>query len=92
MVFTNPKNLTSLHLAVLRHFCGMSYIIVYAGQIIGRFNVYDSNIAATIINSVQLAANIIGIFIVQKFSRTTILLVSCLLMGFINLIIGIADI
>jgi hypothetical protein len=70
----------------------MSYIIVYAGQIIGRFDIYDSKIAPTIINSVQLAANIIGIFIVQKFSRTTLLLASCLLMGFINLIIGIADI
>ena len=92
MVFTNPKNLTSLHLAVLRHFCGMSYIIVYAGPIVATFNVNDTRIAPTIINSVQLVANIIGIFLVQKFSRTTLLLVSCLLMGFINLIIGIADI
>lgn len=26
----NRKNLCSLHLAVLRHFCGETYIVIYA--------------------------------------------------------------
>lgn len=92
MKFTNPKNMTSIHLAVLRHFCGMSYIVVYAGQIIASFDVADSKIAPVVINSVQLAASIMGVFLVQKISRTNLLVVSCWLMGVINLIIGFADI
>lgn len=91
-MFLNPKNLTSLHLGVLRHFCGMGYIIVYAGQVVARFNTYDPKFVPTVVNSVQLASNIIGIFLVQKFSRTTLLLISCWLMGAINLVIGVADI
>jgi hypothetical protein len=84
--------MTSIHLAVLRHFCGMSYIVVYAGQIIASFDVADSKIAPVVINSVQLAASIMGVFLVQKISRTNLLVVSCWLMGVINLIIGFADI
>jgi hypothetical protein len=91
MVFSNRKNLASLHLAILRHFCGMSYIIVYAGQVVGRIG-GNTSVVPVVINSVQLAANIIGIFLLQKISRTTILIISCWLMGVINLLIGIADI
>ena len=92
MVFTNRKNLASLHMGVLRHFCGMSFIVVYGAQIIARFNIDEAIIAPTVINSVQLASNIVGIFLVQKFSRTTVLKIACWLMGIINVIAGIADI
>jgi len=77
MKFTNPKNMTSIHLAILRHFCGMSYIIVYAGQIIASFDVADSKIAHVVINSVQLAASFMGVFLVQKISRKNLLVISC---------------
>jgi hypothetical protein len=70
----------------------MSYIVVYAGQVVSAFNVTDSKLAAVVINSVQLAANIVGIFLLRKRSRTSILLISCWLMGVFNLIIGVADI
>jgi hypothetical protein len=69
----------------------MNYIIVYAGQIVNGFGGNPST-APVSINSVQLAANIVGIFLVQKFKRNTVLNISCWLMGVINLIIGIADI
>ena len=70
----------------------MSYIVVYANQVIAAFDVADSKITPVIINSVQLAANIVGIFLVQKRSRTSMLIISCWLMGVINLVIGVADI
>ena len=91
MVFSNRKNLASIHLAILRQFCGMSYIIVYAGQVVDGFG-GNPSVVPVFINSVQLAANIFGIFLTQKISRNTILIISCWLMGVINLIIGIADI
>jgi len=70
----------------------MSYIIVYAGQVVATLDVVDSKITPVIINAVQLASNIVGIFIVQKRSRTSMLVTSCWLMGVINLVIGVVDI
>lgn len=90
--FSNPKNLTALHLGLLRQFCGMSYIVVYAGQVISRVKEVDASITPVVINLIQLVAGLAGIWIVGVFSRGALILSSSWLMGVINLIIGVSDI
>jgi hypothetical protein len=90
---TNPKNMTANHLAILRQFSGTSYIIVYASQIIDSISLGDDYTSTPLfINTVQMVANLIGILLVHKYSRSLLLIWSSWLCGIINIIIGIANI
>jgi hypothetical protein len=70
----------------------MSYIIVYAGQVIGRIKPIDALITPVVINLIQLIASMAGVGLVRVCTRGALLLTSSWLMGIINLAIGISDI
>ena len=63
------KNFCSIHLAILRQLCGVSFIVVYAGQTLREINSSYAPYSSVLINSVQLASALIGIIFVQIFRR-----------------------
>lgn len=50
-----------------------------------------ANITPAIVNGIQLISGIFGIFAVQHVSRYKLLIVSCSILAFLNVFIGITD-
>jgi hypothetical protein len=88
---TNKKNLLSFHLALLRHFCGATFIVIYARQVMIDLKSDFADDAPVIINSIQLAAGFAGIFLVTRLRRRLMVIFCTMALAVIVLIIGIAD-
>jgi MFS transporter, SP family, arabinose:H+ symporter len=87
----NRKNLCSLHLAMLRQFCGETYIVIYAREVMKYMDSPYANITPAVVNSIQLLAGLLGIIAVQKVSRFSLLVTSCCVLAILNVFIGITD-
>jgi MFS family permease len=86
------KNILSYHLALLRQFCGVTFIVVYSRQLMSTTGPNLADETPVIVNSVQLASGIIGIFLVSRLPRRRMIVYSTLSLAVINLAIGIVDI
>jgi MFS family permease len=87
----NRKNLLSFHLALLRQFCGVTFIIIYARQIMNDLGSNLANETPVIVNSIQLGAGILGVFLVSRFQRRKMIIYSTLALAILIFIIGITD-
>ena len=87
----NRKNLSSLHMAMLRQFCGETYIVIYARQMMQFLDSPYADMSPAIINGIQLAAGIIGIYTVQRFARFHLLMTGCCLLLVLNICIAVTD-
>lgn len=87
----NRKNLCSLHLAMLRQFCGETYIVIYAREVMKYMQSPYANVTPAIVNSIQLLAGVLGIIAVQKVSRFDLIMTACCLLAVLNLFIAITD-
>jgi len=85
------KLICSLHLALLRQFCGATYIVVYAGQVMRELKSPLTNVTPVIINSIQFLAGVGGIFLVSVFERRSMVLFSTIVLALLNFAIGTAD-
>jgi hypothetical protein len=80
-----------MHLALLRQFCGVTYIVVYAGQVMRELKSPLANLTPVIINSIQMLAGIAGIFLITIFERRSMVLLSTIVLALLNFAIGTAD-
>ena len=88
----NPLNLGAMHLAMLRQFCGVTYLVVYSRNFPLHRSFALSSSAAVIENAIQLVGGFIGVALIMKFSRYKMLTVSTIILLVLNVCIGIASI
>jgi hypothetical protein len=87
----NDKNLSSLHLALLRQFCGETYIVIYARQIMTNLEPMYADVTPVIVNGIQMVASLLGIVCVQRVDRFTLILSSSCLLAVLSALIGVTD-
>lgn len=85
------KFYTTVHFVLLRQFCGVTYIVVYAGQILRNLKHHLAIEAPVIINGVQFLSGLLGIIFVNLISRRPLVTISTFLLSILNLLIGVAD-
>jgi MFS family permease len=87
----NRRNISSLHLAVLRQFCGETFIVIYAREIMKSLESPFANVSPAIINGIQLLAGIMGIYTVQRYGRFELMTAGIVLLAILNVVIGVTD-
>jgi hypothetical protein len=93
MTYKNNRTFfTALQVSLLRQLCGVSYIIVYAGQIMRDLKSPLAPITPVIINSVQFASAFIGIVLSKYFGRRPLMQSATIFLCLINIAIGVSDI
>lgn len=84
-------NMCALHLAILRQFCGVTYLVVYASQIPIHTQTALGSAGFVVENSIQMIGGMIGIPMVMNLSRYKMVAVSTVLLLFLNLSIGMGS-
>lgn len=85
------KNILSYHLSLLRQFCGATFIVVYARQVMQDLKSPLADDSPVIINGVQLLAGMVGIGLVTKLKRRFMVIFSNVALAAITLAIAISD-
>jgi MFS family permease len=65
--------------------------VIYAREIMKSMDSPYANVTPAIVNSIQLLAGLVGIVVVQKVSRSKLLVSSCCLLALLNVGIGLTD-
>ena len=76
---------------MLRQFCGETYIVIYARQMMQFLDSPYADMSPAIINGIQLIAGVIGIITVQKFARFHLITIGCCCLAVLNVFIAITD-
>lgn len=84
-------NMCAMHLALLRQFCGVTYLVVYASQIPIHTENSLGSAGFVVENSIQMVGGMIGVPMVMNLSRYKMIVVSTVLLLFLNLSIGLGS-
>lgn len=88
---SSRKNILSYHLALLRQFCGATFIVVYARQVMLDLKSPLADDSPVIINGVQLFAGIIGVGLVTRLKRRFMVIFSNIALALLTLAIAVSD-
>jgi MFS family permease len=88
---TKHKVITALHSGLLRQFCGAPFVIVYSVYIFGNLNSEYTAIATLIINTVQVGAGVIGLWLVSSMQRSRLVIVSTFFAALLSFAIAVGD-
>jgi MFS family permease len=89
---SNPMNVCAMHLAFLRQFCGVTYLVVYASEIPIHKETSLGSAAIVIENSIQLVGGLLGIPLVVNCSRYKMVTISTIMLLFLNMLIGLSSV
>lgn len=85
-------NLCALHLALLRQFCGVTYLVVYASQIPIHTQTTLGSVGFVVENTIQMVGGMVGVPMVMYCSRYKMVVVTTALMVFLNLALALGSI
>lgn len=85
------RDILSYHLGLLRQFCGATFIVIYARQLMVDFKSPLADDSPVIINGVQLFAGLIGIGLVTRLKRRFMVIFSNIALAFLTLAIAVSD-
>lgn len=89
---TNSVNLCGLHLALLRQFCGVTYLVVYASQLPNHQETAIGSSALVVENTLQVLGGLVGIAMVTTFSRYYMVTIATIVALFCNVLLGVGSI
>jgi hypothetical protein len=88
---TRNKIITALHSGLLRQFCGAPFVIVYSVFIFRNLHSTYTDIATLIINSVQVMAGIMGLWLAENIKRSKLVVFSTVISAILSFIIAVGD-
>lgn len=88
---TRRKIITALHSGLLRQFCGAPFVIVYSVYIFSNLRSDYVKIATLVINTVQMAAGFIGLWLVSSMQRSRLVIVSTFFAAVLSFVIAAGD-
>lgn len=85
------KVITALHSGLLRQFCGAPFVIVYSVYIFSNLQSDYTNVATLIINTVQVLAGFIGLWLNSSMRRSRLVIVSTFFAMILSFVIAVGD-
>lgn len=85
--------ISALHSGLVRQFCGAPFIIVYSVYIFRNMKTSSgyTDLATLIINSVQVAAGFIGLWLVERIKRSKLVFFSTIFSAIFCFLIAVGD-
>lgn len=80
-----------MNCAFIRQFCGATYVIVYSVYIFTSLKSPYTDIATLIINSVQVVAGFIGLWVVSTIKRSKLVIIGTILGAVLSFFIAVGD-
>lgn len=83
--------ISALHSGLVRQFCGAPFVIIYSVYIFRNLRSTYTDLATLIINTVQVIAGFIGLWLVERIKRSKLVFFSTIFAAIFSFLIAIGD-